>query len=381
MKNIQFIDLDAQRRLLGDKIDHAVMNVINSGAYILGPAVTELEKQLCDFTGAKHTITCASGTDSLFMVLLAKNVGVGDAVFVPTFTFAATAEVVALAGATPIFVDVLPSNFNMDPESLRAAVDMVVSEGKLTPKGIIPVDLFGQPADYDAIQEIADAHGLWVMADAAQSCGATVNGRHTTAICDAGSTSFFPAKPLGCYGDGGAIFTNDDDLANRLLSIRVHGKGKDKYDNVRLGINGRLDTVQAAVLIEKLALFRDELTARQRIADQYNTALADVATVPQLDANKTSSWAQYTLLVDDRDAIVEGLKAKGVPTAIYYPIPLHQQTAYKHFPTTPQGCPVSESLAEKVLSLPMHPYLDQETQDYIIAQVRDVIAQTRKQAA
>lgn len=381
MTNINFIDLNAQRARLGSKIDTAVMQVINSGQFILGPEVNELERRLAAYTGVKHAITCASGTDALYMVLLAKNVGPGDAVFVPTYTFAATAEVVALAGATPVFVDVLESSFNMDPKSLDEAIEMVKADGTLTPKAIIPVDLFGQPADYEAIGEVANRHELWVMVDAAQSFGATLKGEHTTAMFEAATTSFFPAKPLGCYGDGGAIFTNSDELADLLLSVRVHGQGDDKYNNIRLGINGRLDTVQAAILLEKLNIFDDELDARQKVADKYNAGFADMAVVPQLDEHKTSSWAQYTLRVENRNELVEALKAESIPTAIYYPIPLHKQTAYKHYPVAPNGAPVSEMLAAEVLSLPMHPYLDEVTQDHIIEKVRACLERVGTKAA
>ena len=381
MSNINFIDLNAQRVHIGDKIDTAVMKVINSGNFILGPEVAEVERRLEAYTGAKHAITCASGTDALVMVLLAKGIGPGDAVFVPTFTFVATAEVVALTGATPVFVDVKEGNFNIDPASVNDAIKMVKAEGKLTPKAIIPVDLFGQAADHDALGAVAEKHGVWVLVDAAQSFGCHVNGKHTTAMFEAATTSFFPAKPLGCYGDGGAIFTNSDDLAERLLSVRVHGQGTDKYDNIRLGINGRFDTVQAAILLEKLNIFDEELVKRQAISERYGAAFKGLVMVPELDSGKNSSWAQYTLRVNNRDDLVAALKEEAIPSAIYYPIPLHQQTAYKHYPCAPKGAPVSEMLAKDVISLPMHPYLDEATQDFIIEKVLACVAKVGAQKA
>ena len=302
---------------------------------------------------------------------MALGVGPGDAVFVPTFTFAATAEVVALVGATPIFVDVEAGSFNMDVKSLQRAVDAVPAG--LTPKGIIPVDLFGQPADYDAIDKVAQAKNLWVLADAAQSFGATLGNRRTGSMGRIAGTSFFPAKPLGCYGDGGAIFTDDDGLNDIMKSLRVHGQGSDKYDNVRIGMNGRLDTIQAAILLEKLAIFEDEIAARQRVGKRYNDLLRGTVTVPEVGDNFTSVWAQYTLRLPNRDKVAAALKADGIPTAIYYPRPLHQQTAYRDFPVAPGGCPTSEKLAGEVLSLPMHPYLDTTTQDRIVAAVKSAV--------
>jgi len=369
---VEFIDLGAQHYRIGDKVEAAVRRVLAHGKYIMGPEVKTLEDQMSRFAGVKHTITCASGTDALSLPLMALGIGPGDAVFVPTFTFAATAEVVALVGATPVFVDVEAGSFNMDVKSLERALD-AVPKG-LTPKGIIPVDLFGQPADYDAIDRLAKARGLWVMADAAQSFGATLGNRRTGSMGRVAGTSFFPAKPLGCYGDGGAIFTDDDGLAEIMRSLRVHGQGSDKYDNVRIGMNGRLDTIQAAVLIEKLAIFEDEIAARQRVGQRYNDLLRGRVRVPEVGANATSVWAQYTLRLPKRDAVAAALKAQGIPTAIYYPRPLHQQTAYRNFPVAPGGCPVSEKLSAEVLSLPMHPYLDTATQDRIVAAVKAAVA-------
>jgi len=372
--NIPFIDLQAQRAKIAPQILESVQRVIEGGHYIMGPEVLQLEAELSKFAGVKYAIGCSNGTDALSMPLMALEIGPGDAIFVPTFTFAATAEVVALRGATPVFVDVNASTFNMDPISLERAIAHVTKEKKLVPKGIISVDLFGQPADLKTIGSIADKYGLWVMIDAAQSFGATLDSVHTVNFGLVASTSFFPAKPLGCYGDGGAIFTNNDDLKAKLTSIRVHGQGSDRYDNVRIGINGRLDTLQAAILIEKLKIFPAELDSRSRIAARYSTLLQDVVKVPYLAPNKTSAWAQYTLCLENRDHVAAFLKAKGIPTMVYYPKALHQQGAYRHYPQDPQGLSVAETLCQQVLSLPMHPYLEEDVQDYIVAAVREAVA-------
>ncbi len=366
--SIPFIDLQAQRRRLGKRIDDAILKVVNHGAYILGPEVQELETKLAEFCGARHCISCANGTDALAMVLMAWGIKPGDAVYVPAFTFVATAEVVAWFGATPVFVDVLGDTFNMDPESLEAAIE-AAADMKLTPKAVIPVDLFGQPADYRRLLPVAERHGLKVLCDTAQGFGAALDGRRTGTFGDATTTSFFPAKPLACYGEGGAIFTDNDGLAEDLHSLRVHGQGRDKYDNVRIGMNGRMDTIQAAVLIEKLEIFPDEIEARQRAADYYSSKLGARVQPPVLMDGATSVWAQYTIQLDGRDGVQEACRSGGVPTAIYYPIPLARQTGYRHYPTVPGGAPVSEALAHRVLSLPMHPYLDRETQDRILALV------------
>jgi len=373
---IAFIDLAAQRKRLGSAVDEAVLRVINHGGYIMGPEVKTLEADLAAFTGAKHVVSCANGTDALGFVLMAKGVKPGDAVLCPTFTFAATAEVVAWTGATPIFVDVREDTFNMDVASLEAGISTAKSLG-LNPVGVIPVDLFGLPADYDAIESVCHREGMWVLCDAAQSFGATYKGRKVGSIGLATSTSFFPAKPLGCYGDGGAVFTNDDELAAVMRSIRVHGQGSDKYDNVRIGMNGRLDTMQAAILIEKLKIFPSEVEARDRIAKRYNDSLRGVAIVPDTPEGYTSVWAQYTLRLKDfnREKFQADLKAVGVPTMVYYPKPLHQQTAYKSYPVAGNGLPVAERLASEVVSLPMHPYLDEATQDRIIEAVCSALAQ------
>lgn len=379
--SIAFIDLAAQRRRIGSRMDEAILRVVNHGGYIMGPEVKQFEAELSAFCGAKHVISCANGTDALALVLMAKSVKPGQAILCPSFTFAATAEVVAWLGAIPIFVDCLPETFNMDPASLEFGINTARQLG-LKPVGAIPVDLFGQPADYDAIEAICAREDLWILCDAAQSFGASYRGRKLGTIGAATSTSFFPAKPLGCYGDGGAVFTNDDELAAIMRSLRVHGQGSDKYDNVRIGMNGRLDTMQAAVLIEKLKIFPDEIAARDRVAKRYNEMLGDVVVVPVVAEGNTSVWAQYTMRVPNRDALAAALKAKGVPTAIYYPKPLHQQTAYSKFPCAGNGVPVSERLADEVLSLPMHPYLEEAVQDRIVTAVREALgAGARSQAA
>lgn len=371
---VPFIDVSAQRKRLGAKIDDAVGRVLDHCQFINGPEVTQFEADLAAYCGAKHVIGCASGTDALLMVLMAKDVGPGDAVICPTFTFCATAEVVALVGATPVFVDVDEKTFNMDAASLKRGIATARAKG-LNPRAIIPVDLFGQPADYDAIVAIAKAEGLFILDDAAQGFGATYKGRKLGTFGLATATSFFPAKPLGCFGDGGAIFTDDADLAATLRSVRVHGQGSDKYDNVRLGLTARLDTMQAAILIEKLKIFDDEIAARNRVADRYAEALGDVVPVPRVADGNTSVWAQYTIRLPDgqREAFAAALSAQGIPTAIYYPKSLHQQTAYRDYPVADNGLPVSEVLSRQVISLPMHAYLDEAKQDRVIKAVRDAL--------
>ncbi|MGD9615085.1 MAG: DegT/DnrJ/EryC1/StrS family aminotransferase [Alphaproteobacteria bacterium] len=373
---IEFIDLGAQRRRIGTRMDEAIRRVVEHGRFILGPEVAQLERQLAEFCGARHVLSCANGTDALGLALMVKGARPGQAILVPSFTFAATAEVVAWFGATPIFVDVLADTFNMDPSSLEAGIAMARRLG-LTPSGVIPVDLFGLPADYDEILAIAECNRMWVLCDAAQSFGAVYKGRRIGAIGDLTTTSFFPAKPLGCYGDGGAVFVDDDATIEVLRSLRVHGQGTDKYDNVRIGMNARLDTMQAVVLLEKLAIFVDEIAARDRIAARYNALLGDVVTVPEVPDGLTSVWAQYTVRLpagSDRDALAARLKSAGIPTAVYYPKPLHTQTAYREYPRAGNGLPVSEQLSAEVLSLPMHPYLDEATQDRIAAAVKNAIA-------
>ncbi|WP_099866364.1 DegT/DnrJ/EryC1/StrS family aminotransferase [Pararhizobium haloflavum] len=379
---IPFIDLAAQQVRIRDRVEAAMKRVLDHGKYIMGPEVTEFEDKLAEFCGAAHAIGCSNGTDALALCLMAKGVKPGDAVFCPSFTFASTGEVVAWLGAVPYFVDIHEDTFNMDVASLTQAISDAKAAGH-RPVGIIPVDLFGQPADYDAIEPVAREEGLWLLCDTAQGFGATYNGRVTGSIGDMATTSFFPAKPLGAYGDAGAVFVADDETAHVIRSLLNHGYGSERYDNVRIGMNGRLDSLQAAILIEKLAIFPDEIEARDRIAARYSDLLGEEVVTPHVMSGARSVWAQYTVRVPglDRAAIVEGLKDRGVPTAIYYPKPMHMQTAYSHYPVAGNGLPVSERLAREVFSLPMHPYLDEATQDRIIEAVRDVVPQTARRAA
>ena len=372
---IPFIDVAAQRRRLGRAIDDAVSRVLAHCQFIHGPEVRALETELAAFCGARHAIVCSSGTDALRLVLMAWGIGPGDAVICPTFTFCATAEVVALCGATPVMADVEAETFNLNSASLERAVATAKRLG-LKPRAIIPVDLFGLPADHDAIAAVAAKYDLLVLDDAAQAFGATYRGRRLGSIGPATATSFFPAKPLGCYGDGGAIFTDENDLAVRLRSLRVHGESTDKYDAVRIGITGRLDSIQAAILLEKLKIFPDEIVARNVVAQRYTAGLADVATVPHVGNESTSVWAQYTIRLAPgrRDALAAALKAQGIPTAIYYAKPLHRQAAYRDFPVADGGLPVSERLADEVISLPMHAYLEAPVQDRIVSAVRRALA-------
>lgn len=377
VENIEFIDLNAQQQRIAKPLREAIERVLQHGKYIMGPEVGAFEAQLNAFCGVKHTISCSNGTDAIAMTLMAMDVKPGDAVFVPSFTFAATAEVVSLRGATPVFVDVNPDDYNMSIQSLKAAYKKIKATA-LNPVGIIPVDLFGLCANYDAIEAFAKEEGLWVIADSAQGLGAEFKGRKVGQMGIATTTSFFPAKPLGCYGDGGAIFTNDDALAEKLRSIRVHGKGSDKYDNVRIGINGRLDTIQAAILIEKLKIFPDEIKSRNVIAARYNQAFEGIIQTPIIETSRQCVWAQYTLNAKTAEAradILAALKNAAVPTAIYYPLPLHLQTAYKDCPRV-DNMHVCEGLSKTVFSLPMHPYLLENTQDYIINAVKDAVART-----
>ena len=372
---IEFIDLKAQRQHIGKAMDEAILKVVHDGNYILGQQVQQFETELAAFCGAKHAIGVANGTDALILVLEALGIGSGDAVICPSFTFAATAEVVAWMGATPVFAEIDEATYNIDPKSLGAALE-TAKQHKLNPRALISVDLFGQACDYEPIEAFCKQNGLILISDSAQGYGARYNGRVAGAIGDFATTSFFPAKPLGCYGDGGAILTEDAELAALMRSLRVHGQGSDKYDNVRIGMTARLDTIQAAILIEKLAVFADEIEARNRVAARYNAALADVCQVPFVPDGHVSVWAQYTILVpgDRRDAIAATLKSAGVPTAVYYPMPLHKQVAYRHYPVAGNGLPVSEDLSRRVLSLPMHPYLDEATQDRVVEAVRAAVA-------
>jgi dTDP-4-amino-4,6-dideoxygalactose transaminase len=371
-----FIDLAAQRAHLGDRVEQAIAKILQHGQFILGPEVTELERQLEAFCGARHCVSCANGTDALLLALLAEGVGPGDAVFVPAFTFVATVEVVVHVGATPVFVDVGRQTFNLDIDSLKAAID-TSKKCSLKPCCVIPVDLYGQPADYRTIGAVADEHGLLVIADAAQSFGASLNGKRVGTLAAYTATSFYPSKPLGGYGDGGAVFTDDDEKAARLRALRNHGKGPDMQEIEYLGLNSRLDSIQAAILLEKLRLFPDEIPARQARADRYNEGLAAVAEVPRPMPGANSVWAQYTIITEQRDALAKACRAAGVPTAIHYASALNRLPPYKDAPTPPGGVPQAEWLAERVISLPMHPYLEAEAQDFIIDTVRRALGASK----
>jgi len=379
---IPFIDLQAQRHRLGQPLEDAILKVVRSGAYVMGPEIVELEAALCRFGQAPHALSCASGTDALVLALMAYGIGPGDAVFCPSFTFAATAEAMPLVGASPVFVDIDPATYNLDAANLEAAIASVQAKGELTPKAVIAVDLFGQPADYPKIAEIARRHGLKLIADSAQGFGCTLDGRHPIHWADMATTSFFPAKPLGAYGDGGAVLSKDARLHDLLVSLRVHGQAvasdlegqsfehDPKYLNLRIGLNGRMDTIQAAVLLQKLTIFEDEIAARNRVADRYAKGLAGVVRTPAVIDGGVSVWAQYTIETANRDALAAALKAEGVPTAVYYPIPIHQQRVYSGYPVAPGGLPVTDAKAGQVISLPMHPYLTEQDQDLVIAAIR-----------
>jgi dTDP-4-amino-4,6-dideoxygalactose transaminase len=368
-----FIDLAAQREHLGDSIERAISRILAHGQFILGPEVTALERQLEAFSGARHCVSCANGTDALLLALMAAGVGVDDAVFVPAFTFVATVEAAVLAGATPVFVDIRRDTFNMDADSLEAAIGEAKRRG-LKPRCVIAVDLYGQPADYRAIGALADQHAMLVIADAAQSFGASLDGKKVGTLAAYTATSFYPSKPLGGYGDGGAVFTDDDDKAARLRALRNHGKGPDRSDIEYLGLNSRLDSIQAAILLEKLRLFPAELPARQERADRYNEGLGSVAEVPRLMPGATSVWAQYTIITDRRDQLAKACGEAAIPTAIHYASALNQLPPYRHVPTPPDGVPQAEWLAKRVISLPMHPYLSDEAQDLIVGAVHQALA-------
>jgi dTDP-4-amino-4,6-dideoxygalactose transaminase len=359
---MQFIDLAAQYQHLKEKIDARIQTVLDHGKYIMGPEVAELETNLADYVGVKHCITCANGTDALTLSMMVLDIKEGDAVFCPTFTFFATAETIAFQKATPVFVDSDEATFNICPRDLENQIINTITEGVLTPKAIIAVDLFGLPANYPEIEKLAKKYNLKLIEDAAQGFGGSITDnegitKRAGSFGDMATTSFFPAKPLGCYGDGGAVFTDNDEYADLLRSYRVHGKGTDKYDNIRIGMNSRLDTIQAAVLLEKLAEFPTELINRNKAADAYEKQLAKMNKTPQVPEGYVSSWAQYTLIDEDRDAIMAGYKAKGIPTVIYYGTCMHQQTAFNYLGDTAGDFPVAEKLAKSVFSLPMHPYL------------------------
>jgi UDP-2-acetamido-2-deoxy-ribo-hexuluronate aminotransferase len=384
---MEFIDLRAQYSLIKASIKSRIDTVLEHGKFIMGPEVEELESRLGQFTGTKHCITCSNGTDALLMPLMAYGIGPGDAIFTTPFTFIATAEVIALTGATPVFVDIDEHTFNIDPQQLEDAIvslkkGTIVSEGTpagLRPRGIIPVDLFGLPAEYDTINQLAKKHGLFVLEDAAQSFGGSYKQRRTCSLADVASTSFFPAKPLGCYGDGGAIFTNDDTLAEGMRSIRIHGKGSNKYDNVRIGLNGRLDTLQAAIVLAKMDIFEDEIDARQKVAGRYSASLKNVIQTPVIPAGSISAWAQYSLVHSKRESIMKSLQLKGIPSMVYYPKPLHLQKAFAYLKYTQGSFPISERISQTIFSLPMHPYLGEQQQEETISGVSKAINEIQTQ--
>jgi len=386
---MQFIDLAFQQKRIRSQLEKSILGVLDHGQYIMGPEIKKLEKQLAEFTGVKNAISCASGTDALLLALMAYGVGPGDAILTSPFTFIATAEVIQLIGATPVFVDIDPASFNIDPKQLSMAITAIKERTatkyplpktgveNLKPRGVIAVDLFGLPADYSAVNKIARDHGLFVIEDAAQAFGAEFQGKKACALTAVGCTSFFPAKPLGCYGDGGMCFTDDDHLSEVMDSLRVHGKGNDKYDNVRVGINGRMDTLQAAILLSKFSVFPEEVELRQRVARQYNELLSGIEhlAVPRVPSGSKSVWAQYSLLAkteEHRTRLQNGLKQAGVPTAVYYPKPLHLQTAFAHLGYHQGDFPVSEDASRRIFSLPMHPYLDMKDQEMIAKTVRGI---------
>lgn len=367
---IPFIDLKSQYARLKSDIDTRIHDVLDGGQYVMGPAVTDFENELAEYTGCHNAITCSSGTDALFMSLLALEVGSNDAVFVPSFTYTSTAEAILLAGAIPIFVDVLPDTFLVDMDDLKSKIASVRAEGKLNPKVIMPVDLFGQPADYAALNALASTEGMTVLSDAAQSFGAKLGDKMVGSLTDITATSFYPSKPLGCYGDGGAIFTDNDELADVLKSIRSHGKGAHKYDVVRVGVNGRLDSIQAAVLSSKLSIFESELAERERVAKCYDEALADVVQVPVRVPNSRCAWAQYTIRTSDREGLQAACKEAGVPTMVFYPVPMHLQNAYEAYGDGKGSLPMSEEASYEVVSLPMNPYLTKEQIDAVCSAIK-----------
>jgi UDP-2-acetamido-2-deoxy-ribo-hexuluronate aminotransferase len=384
---ISFIDLAAQQKILRTQIDASIKKVLDHGNYILGPEVEELEQKLADFVGVRNCIGVSSGTDALLMVLMARGIGPGDAVFTTPFTFIATSEVISLLGATPVFVDIDPHTYNIDPAMLELAIQAIRKNDPaiyplpqnrnsgLDPKSIIPVDLFGLPADYDPIMKLAKKYDLFVLEDAAQGLGGIYKGRQAGSLAHAAATSFFPAKPLGCYGDGGAILTDDDTLADSAHSIRVHGKGTDKYNNVRIGLNARLDTLQAAILLSKLEVFPHEIEERQRVAKRYTHGFSgcEKLTIPHIPDGLQSIWAQYSLLAEERATLQAQLKEQGIPTAVYYGRPLHLQPAYSNLGYKHEDMPVSERVSQQVLSLPMHPYLPDDEIDRIVEAVLQAV--------
>ena len=374
---MQFRDLISQYNALKGEMDKAIMEVVASSAYVMGPKIKEMEAAFADYAGMKHCIACNSGTDALLLALMAWDVKPGDAIFVPSFTFFASAEVIAMQGATPVFVDVNPDTYYICVADLERKIEQTLKAGKLKPRVIIAVDLFGLPADFKAIRQVADKYGLYVLEDGAQGFGGRINGKEACSFGDITTTSFFPAKPVGCYGDGGAIFTDNDEWAALMESYHIHGKGSDRYDNVRIGMNSRLDSIQAAVLLVKLKAFKDyELNDVNKVAARYTEQLKDVVKTPVVPEGYYSSWAQYTIQVESKEVrtkLQEALKAKDIPTAIYYPIPMHRQTAFNYLNINDNLCPVSDRLADTVISLPIHPYLSEKEQDMICIAVREVL--------
>lgn len=369
---LPFIDLQAQRARISDQIDAAISRVLEHGAFIMGPEVVEVEEALAALAGSKHCVSCASGTDALTLPLMAAGIGPGDAVFVPSFTFTASAEVVALRGATPVFIDVDHQTFNMDANSLDAGIEAARRAG-LTPRTVMTVDLFGQPADYDALESVADANDLWILDDGAQSFGATYKDKPIGSLGRATGTSFYPSKPLSCYGDGGAVFTDDDKMYDLMKRVRVHGNGGGSSEAQCLGLTARFDSIQAAILLEKLKIFEDECTRRNLVAQRYDAGLKEVVQTPSVIDGATSVWAQYTVVSDHRDVIAKALADDNIPTALFYPLPIHRQSPYNDFPVAGNGLPVTDKLAGQVISLPIHPYLEPDIQDRIIDAVKTAL--------
>lgn len=374
---MQFRDLKTQYTVLKDEMDKAILDVVDSSAYVMGPKIKEMETAFAEYVGVKHCVACNSGTDALLLALKVWDVVPGDAVFVPSFTFFASAEIIAMQGATPVFVDVDKDTFNMDVADLERKIEQTLKAGKLNPRVIIAVDLFGLPADFQAIRKVAEKYGLYVLEDGAQGFGGRIGDRKACTFGDISTTSFFPAKPVGCYGDGGAVFTDNDEWATLLDSYHIHGKGSDRYDNVRIGMNSRLDSIQAAILLVKLKAFEEfELSDVNKVAARYTEKLKDVVKTPMVPEGFYSSWAQYTLQLENkevRDGLQTALKALDIPTAIYYPIPMHRQTAFDYLNFDDNRCPVADQLADTVISLPMHPYLSEADQDMICDAVRDFL--------
>ncbi len=365
---MQFIDLKTQQNLIREKIDQRIKKVLDHGQYIMGPEIDELEEKLSNYIGVKHCISCSSGTDALLIPLVAMGIGPGDAVITTPFTYIATVEVIAILGATPIFCDIYDRTFNINPSGLEEAYNDALSKN-LNPKAIIPVDLFGLPARYRLIEEFANEKNLLILEDAAQGFGGRIGDKLAGSYGDVAATSFFPAKPLGCYGDGGAIFTNNDELAEKMKSIRVHGGGKDKYENDRIGINGRLDSIQAAILLEKIEIFDDELKKREKVAEYYTQNIHKMFITPLVPSKYLSSWAQYSILIPgtlDRGKVIDNLSREGIPSMVYYKIPVHLQEGYKKYGFSKGDMQISEDISDRILSLPMHPYLNKDEQNHII---------------